>query len=128
MPERVPAGSRDYNWRPTAILRRQIWKRARSAGVGPGPKGIRAGLDNKMRLLHRQLCSHVEDEVSPKVASVVVNRRTPVKSVVVMRRGPIDIKIDVDLGEVPTRRKCRAVSTPIGVRTAGRATETRSPR
>src|SRR5438105_770908 len=115
MSKRVPAGGRDDNWRPTAILWRHVRKWARSVGVGARPKGIRAGLDDEVWGLKRQLCAYVEDEVSLKVASVVVNRRTPIEPDVVVARRPTNIEIDIHLGEIAAGWERRAIATPVSI-------------
>src|SRR6476646_6331648 len=59
--------------------------------------------------------SHIKDEVSEKVAGIVIDRRNPVEPIVGVSGGPASVEVDVHLREVAAGRKGRTVSTPIRV-------------
>src|SRR2546429_6160648 len=118
--ERVPTGCGDFSVLPAP--ERWVTNRVQRIGAvilreGAAPRRVGAGADVELR--HRvgeQLSTGVEYPVSPmrrrRCRDRLVDRRTPIEASVGMTGSPGNVKINVDLREIASRRESRGIAAP----------------
>jgi hypothetical protein len=118
--ERVPTGCANLSVHPAPG--RWVTDRIQRIGAvilreatAPTRVGARADVELRDRV-DKQLSTGVEHPISPmrgrRCWDRLVDRRTPIEPSLGMVSGPVNVKIDVDLREIASRRESRGVASP----------------